>query len=233
MPARDNIKVSYSDTAVIIPAYNPSQELFFLCTELIKENFSVFIVNDGSNETSIFKRLAELQVTVIHHPVNLGQGAALETGIRKALENNKSLFVTFDADGQHSPLSVLNLLQVLQQEKVDIVFGSRFLNKKFGTAVPKLKRATLKLATVFDGLLTGIWLTDSHNGLRAFNRKVASAIHFTENRMAHATEILWLVKKNEWKHKECGVLVHYGGKSQHPFRSIEIAIDLFLRKLIS
>ena len=228
-----DIKISCSDTAVIIPAYNPSQELLALCTDLVKENFSVFVINDGSEDRSIFSRLSELRVTLLHHPVNLGQGAALETGIHKAIEKNKRIFVTIDADGQHSAASVRDLCQVLLQQQADIVFGSRFLNKQFIRNVPAIKRATLKLAALFDGLLTGIWLTDSHNGLRAFNLRAAKTIHFTENRMAHATEILWLTKKYGWKYSECAVLVHYGNKSQHPSRSIEIAIDLFLRKLIS
>jgi glycosyltransferase involved in cell wall biosynthesis len=227
------IFISYSDTAVIIPAYNPSQELLSVCADLVKEKFSVFVVNDGSEDNSIFARLSELPVIVIHHPVNLGQGAALETGIRKAIEKNKNLFVTFDADGQHAASSVADLLGVLAARQADIVFGSRFLNRKLSYTVPVVKRLTLKLGAMFDGLLTGIWLTDSHNGLRAFNRKTAEAIHFTENRMAHASEILWLTKKYHWKYAECGVMVHYGNKSQHPSRSIEIAIDLFLRKLIS
>ena len=227
------VYIPYNDTAIIIPAYNPSGELLTVCMELVKNNFCVFVVNDGSANREVFDRLSEMPVTILHHPVNLGQGAALETGIRKAIEKNKQLFITVDADGQHSPAAVCDLHKALLQHKADIVFGSRFLDKKLSYTVPAVKRITLKLAALFDGLLTGIWLTDSHNGLRAFNRKTAESIHFTENRMAHATEILWLAKKYGWVYKECAVLVQYNNTSQHPSRSIEIAIDLFLRKLIS
>jgi glycosyltransferase involved in cell wall biosynthesis len=221
------------EIGIIIPAYNPSVELVTLCRELAQQGFSLFVVNDGSEDTSVFKTLETLPLILLHHAVNLGQGAALETGIRKALLFNINTFITFDADGQHSCASVADLLQVLQQEKTDIVFGSRFLEKKFSESIPRLKKTILKVAALFDGLLTGIWLTDSHNGLRAFNRRVAEKIHFTENRMAHATEILWLTRRYRWNYKECAVLIKYDRKSQHPVRSIEIAIDLFLRKLIS
>ena len=232
MPA-SGVNIPYSETAVIIPAYNPGETLLPICLELVKKKISVFVVNDGSTDTGMFNSLLELPVVLLHHSVNLGQGAALETGICKALSCGKSFFVTLDADGQHSTSSVDDLLEMLMQPDTDIIFGSRFLNKVSRRTIPSTKRITLKLAALFDGLLTGIWLTDSHNGLRAFSRQVAAKIHFTENRMAHATEILWLTKKWKWKYRECAVLIHYNKKSQHPSRSIEIAIDLFLRKLIS
>lgn len=220
-------------TGIIIPAYNPGPELVALCTELAQNGFTPLVVNDGSTHTAVFNALEGLPVIVLHHAVNLGQGAALETGICKALRLNMQRFVTFDADGQHSCQSVTDMLRVLQQENADIVFGSRFLDKSLSASIPTAKKITLKMAAIFDGLLTGLWMTDSHNGLRAFNRKVAEKIHFTENRMAHATEILWLTRRHRWKYAECPVLIKYDGPSQHPGRSIEIAIDLFLRKFIS
>jgi len=225
--------VANGDTAVIIPAYNPGKELLDICTALVQDNYTVVVVNDGSDNADIFNLLPALAVTVVHHPLNMGQGAALETGIAKALEEDKHYFVTFDADGQHPVAAVADLINTLVIDDVDIVFGSRFLASEGRAAVPTFKRFTLTLATFFDGLLTGIWLTDSHNGLRAFNRKAAKAIHFTENRMAHATEILSLTKRNRWRYKECNVVVSYGKRSQHPIKSIEIAIDLILRKIIS
>ena len=191
------------------------------------------MIDDGSTDSHCFDLISDLPVHVLKHTINLGQGAAIETGIRKALQMKKKLFVTFDADGQHSFESVFDLLGKLSTTNSDIVFGSRFLNSEFAKAVPLMKRLVLKLATLFDGVLTGVWLTDSHNGMRAFNSRVAEMIHFTENRMAHATEILWLTKKFGWKYDECAALIHYDSKSQHPSKSIEIAIDLFLRKFIS
>lgn len=225
--------IAHLNTCVIIPAYNPPGDLVSLCGTLLQKGVSLVIVNDGSDDTAVFEAMAGWPVAIVHHSANLGQGAALETGIRKALQTDKRFFVTFDADGQHLPSSVDDLLGVLQEQQADIVFGTRFYNKLSGGPIPPFKRMTLKLATVFDGLLTGIRLTDSHNGLRAFTRGVAENIHFTENRMAHATEILWLTKKYKWRYRECAVHIDYNRKSQHPSRSIEIAIDLLLRKFIS
>ncbi|HTL10423.1 MAG TPA: glycosyltransferase family 2 protein [Chitinophagaceae bacterium] len=219
--------------AVIIPAFNPGIELLQICMALLKEKFSIFLVNDGSADTAIFNRLSKLPITVVHHAVNLGQGAALETGITKALEQGSRYFVTFDADGQHPVEAVADLVNTLVKQDVDIVFGSRFLAREGRASLPFAKRVTLKIARFFDGLLTGIWLTDSHNGLRALNRRAAQALHFTENRMAHATEILWLTRRNRWRYHECAVTVSYGKRAQHPVKSIEIAIDLILRKIIS
>lgn len=232
MPAEE-INIAHKDIAVIIPAYNPPEKMLAVCEELVANNFSVFVVDDGSTNAGVFKLLAALPVIQMRHKVNLGQGAALETGILKALNAGKKFFVTFDADGQHDTEAVSALLQQLVKSGADIVFGSRFLNKKAALKVPPIKRITLRSGARFEAVMTGIRLSDSHNGLRAFTEQVAKNIHFRENRMAHATEILWLTKKHQWKYSECPVFIHYEKKSQHPLRSIEILIDLFLRKIIS
>ncbi len=232
MPA-EATSLSSGEILVIIPAYNPGEILKNLCRELHAEGYGLMVVDDGSTIRSCLPGSTDLGVGLIRHAVNLGQGAALETGIRYGMENGWQYFATMDADGQHSVSSLGDLRTVLQKDSPDIVFGSRFLDRRHVQAIPVMKRVTLKLAAVFDGLLTGTWLTDSHNGLRLFNRKVAGAIHFKENRMAHATEILWLARQERWRVRECPVLVTYNNESQHPLRSIEIAIDIFLRKIIS
>lgn len=225
-------QIANRKVGIIIPAYNPPSNFMEICKGLAYFGFSLYIVNDGSS--GFFSSIqGKVNITLITHACNLGQGAAIETGVRRAFIDDIQYFVTFDADGQHQPAAVDNLLQVLYKQEADIIFGSRFLKKEHTDLIPFWKKRILKLGIVVDRIFTGIRLTDSHNGFRAFNRKVASELHFKENRMAHATELLWLVKKKHWKYGECAVEIRYDVKSQHPARSIEIIIDLILRKLIS
>ncbi|MDX2046079.1 MAG: glycosyltransferase family 2 protein [Chitinophagaceae bacterium] len=216
---------------VIIPAYNPPPVLLWLCHDLLDCGYKVVVVDDGSQDKSVITQLP-VAVDILQHRFNLGQGAALETGIKKALQNGADYIVTFDADGQHRINDIEKLLKCLSETNSDVVLGSRFLAAETRKEVPPSKRITLRVGRLFNGLLTGIWLSDAHNGLRAFTKQVAKKVHFTENRMAHATEILSLIKKNNWKFTEIPVHITYTRKSQHPLRSLEIVIDLFLRKII-
>jgi hypothetical protein len=140
--------------------------------------------------------------------------------------------VTADADGQHMAEDVFSLLTAFEQSDLDMIIGSRFLEPAHVNVVPFFKRCILKAGTLFNGLITGLWLSDAHNGLRVFNAKAASCIHFTENRMAHATEILWIMRDNHLKVGEFPVKVLYSGPSQHPLRAVEIGFDVVIRRIL-
>src|SRR5205085_520196 len=125
---------------------------------------------------------------VIRHPLNLGQGAALQTGIDYALAHGAEFIVTFDGDGQHRAADIAALIAALIEEHADFALGSRFLGQS--PNLPVLRRFVLHAATLFTRLSTGLPLTDTHNGLRAMTRKGASCISLRQNRMAHASELL-------------------------------------------
>ncbi len=162
----------------------------------------------------------------------MGQGAALQTGIKFALQKNANIFVTFDADGQHMPADIAPMLEMLKGN--DIVFGSRFTNQN-KTKVSLTRRALLSFARYLNFILTGILLTDAHNGLRVFNRKAALGINILENRMAHATELLIIVAKNKFKYTEAPVHINYTPysvkKGQKSFHSFKVLQDIFLYKI--
>jgi glycosyltransferase involved in cell wall biosynthesis len=220
-----------ADTAVIIPVYCEAQVI----TSVIKEIYEIFdlviCVDDGSNDNS-----AELArnagAVVVRHPMNLGQGAALQTGIEAALSLNEiNYFVTFDADGQHDPSDVVNMLARIRKGDVDVVFGSRFLDERTSVTFPK--RIVLKLAIFYTNAICGMKLTDAHNGLRIFHRKVAESIHLTHSGMAHATEIVNQIGLNKFRYAEEPVHIRYTeyskSKGQSLWNSINIFFDLVFR----
>lgn len=219
---------------VIIPVYNEKQVIRRVLNEVVDAGYNVVLIDDGSTE-NIREELKGLnEVHYLRHKVNLGQGAALQTGLDFALKKNAAFFVTFDADGQHQVDDIAKLLVPLEEDKVDIVLASRFLENSYHNA--KRSRVwLLKLARRVNYFFTGIYLSDAHNGLRAMNRKAASSIRITENRMAHATQIIAQIKKQQLRFVEMPSTVVYTdysrSKGQSGFYSLRIFFDLVLQKL--
>ena len=94
-------------------------------------------------------------------------------------------FVTFDSDGQHQVSNINYVLKPLVNDETDFVFGTRFQDDK--TKFPFLKRIVLKAAIKYTQLSTGVAITDTHNGFRAFNKLAASRINLNFSGMTHAS----------------------------------------------
>lgn len=220
---------------ILIPIYNDSATIRAVCNELIASGYNnIIVVDDGSDE-DVFSPIADLHIHYLRHRVNLGQGAALQTGFEYANRIGASFVVTFDADGQHTARDIPTLLDPLVAGKADIVLGSRFLAGS-NTEVRKSRTLVLKLATIVNYFFSGIYLSDAHNGLRAMNRKSLSVIRLTENGMAHASEILFEIKRHRLRMTEVPVTVHYTEysrrKGQSGWSSIRILFDIVVHKIL-
>jgi polyprenyl-phospho-N-acetylgalactosaminyl synthase len=219
-------------TWVLCPAFNEAKTLGVVLSGLRAEGYRVVVVDDGScDETA---RIAmEHASAVITHPVNLGQGAALKTGIDYAISRGAEYLVTFDSDGQHRPSDIPRLLEALVRNQADFALGSRFLGKP--QSMPLVRKLLLRAATLFTSLTTGLYLTDTHNGLRAFTRRGAMALNFRQNRMAHASEILSDIAASRLRYVEVPVTIDYTeysmAKGQRTSDLILVLLDLFARKL--
>lgn len=217
---------------VIIPAYNEEQVIEKVLRELLPLHYSLVVVDDGS-VMDLRQLLKVLPVYVLRHNVNLGQGAALQTGIQFALTKKAKYIVTFDADGQHQPSDIEKLLAPLESNEADISLGSRFIINNSG--IPAGKRILLKMARFFNYLFTGLLLTDAHNGLRAMTGAAAGLIRLRQSGMAHATEIIAEIRKNKLRYKEVPVTIHYTDysrkKGQSVWGSFRIFFDILLNKI--
>jgi glycosyltransferase involved in cell wall biosynthesis len=217
---------------VVIAAYNEAAMIARVVSEVRRAEYRVVVVDDGSQDaTAQVARAAG--ATVVQHPFNLGQGAALQSGIDLALATGAEVIVTFDADGQHSAADISRLAAALVEENADFVLGSRFLEPS--SNIPPLRRLLLKAATVFTRVTTGLRLTDAHNGLRAMTRRGAGAIRLRQNRMAHASELLAQIGASGLHYVERPVTIHYSAysiaKGQKTSDSVVILLDLFARAL--
>lgn len=218
---------------IVVPAYNEAPRIGENLVALCARWPNIVVVDDGSaDETS--EAIRGRPVWLLRHPVNLGQGAALVTGIRFALRRGAEFVVTFDADGQHDVADIDSLLAPLAEGTADIAFGSRFLGRTVG--IPRSRRLMLSAAVLVTRVLYGMPVTDAHNGLRAMSRKAAAALRITTNRMEHASEILQRVREQCLRWTEVPVTIHYTeeslGKGQRTGAAFHLLIRLLLEKLI-
>ena len=219
---------------VIIPSYNEGKVIRNTVYPLIQEGYSVVVVDDCSNDNTR-EVLVGLPLYYLTHLVNQGQGAAIQTGIDFALMKNAAYAVTFDADGQHNHKEIPLLFGPIMAGRADITLGTRFkLNNT--KQIPRLRKIILKGAVLINGLLTGLWLSDAHNGFRAMNRTALLSIKLRENRMAHASEILTQIRQVGLRYEEVPVNITYTEyskmKGQRHLNAINILIDLLLTKFI-
>jgi len=220
-------------TYVIIPIYNEAKVIRQTLEDILQYGYKIVIVDDGSDE-NIIGLIEGMPVYYIRHRLNLGQGAAIQTGILFALKKGAEIIVTFDADGQHDAADIGPMIQLLSDKKVDIVFGSRFMTVA-PSKITFLRKFILHSARFLNYLFSGILLSDAHNGLRVFNRKAGASFKILENRMAHATEILINVKRNRLRFAEYPVLIRYTTyskkKGQTFMHGFKILQDILLYKI--
>lgn len=219
---------------IIVPAYNEQEMLRPTVTSLLNTGYTVVVVDDGS-DTNASTLLNGLPVHFLRHRINLGQGAALQTGNSYALQCGADVIVHFDSDGQHRGSDIETLLAPILRNEFDVTLGSRFLLNPKPVNISFIRNMVLHAARYLNFLFTGLLLTDAHNGLRAMNKHAAQQLILTENRMAHASEVLFLLKKKKLRFKEVPVTINYTmyskQKGQSSLNSIRIFFDLLLHKL--
>lgn len=218
---------------VVIPAYNEGTVLRGVI-ETVRRTFPrVLVVNDGSSDDTA-RVLRQLPVAVATHHINLGQGAALQTGITAALERGADYVVTFDADGQHRVEDACAALGLLAGGSCDVVCGSRFLG--LASNIPPVRRLLLKAAVRFTNLTTRTRLTDAHNGLRVLNRRAASCLAISQSGMAHASEIVSQLAEHRMVIREVPVKINYTAyslaKGQSSLNAVSVLFDLAIGRFL-
>lgn len=221
-----------ADVWIVVPVYNEAPVIASVINNTLMTFQHIVCVDDGSRDRSA-NQIATTSAHLVRHPVNLGQGAAVQTGVEYARKQpGARFFVTFDADGQHQTADVLRMVHRLRTEPVDIVVGTRFHGDI--SHIPKLKRVVLKTAVKVSLRGRRLGLTDSHNGLRAFNRRVAEEMDITSNGMGHAPEIVEMIDNFGWRVAEEPVTIVYTdysvAKGQSLLNGVNIVFDSAVRR---
>ena len=214
-------------TWVIVPAFNEAGVVRRSVASLRTRFAHVVVVDDGSGDDTAAEAQAAGAI-VLRHAVNVGQGAALQTGIDYVLAQGAQYVATFDADGQHQVEDLVAMLAALQGATFDIVLGSRFLGHAEG--LPFARRLVLKAAVLFTNLTTGLRLTDAHNGLRVMTASAARRLRIRQDGMAHASELIAQFGRLGLRYAEVPVTITYSaysiGKGQRLSNSLRILRDL-------
>ena len=221
------------DVCVIVRCYNEAPVVAQVIEGLRHEFAYVVGVDDGSDDGS-GEAMREVGAWVVRHEINLGAGAALQTGLEYALLNaDFNYFVCFDADGQHRVSDAASMVERIRVEPLDVLVGSRFL----GTAVgmTRSRKWLLKIGRNVERLSTGVRLTDAHNGLRVFSRRFASQVDLQSSDMAYASELLSQIKRSGLAYAEHPVTIDYSdysrGKGQRSVNAVNIVVDVWLMRL--
>lgn len=226
-----NPATSDPHTWVVVPLYNEATVIAGVIAGLLPRFPNVVCIDDGSTDGSLdVARRAGAHI--VEHPINLGQGAALQTGIDYALSQpGCEYIVTFDADGQHRVDDAVSMVAAARESGAAIVFGSRFLDDR--TNPGWMKRVILKTAVWVTNMTTSVKLTDAHNGLRVIRADAASRLQLKQDRMAHATEIVLQLGDTGLPWIEHPVELLYTdyskSKGQSVLNSVNILVDLIVR----
>jgi glycosyltransferase involved in cell wall biosynthesis len=218
---------------VVIAAYNEQRRIGAVLKNLSRIAKNIVVVDDGSRDETA-QEILRHPVWLLRHVANLGQGASLQTGISFAIRQGAEYIVTFDADGQHDPTDIHAMLDALNANSADYALGSRFLGGAAG--IPFFRKLVLRSAVLFTRIVSGISLTDAHNGIRLMTRRGAERIQITLNRMEHASEIVEQIAESGLKYVEVPVHITYTAdslaKGQKSSAAISLAIKLLIEKVV-
>ena len=147
----------------------------------------VIVCDDGSTDkTAEISKKAGAEI--IQHKKNLGYGAAIISLFEKARQENAQIMITLDGDGQHNPDQIPVLVDTLTQHNVDLVIGSRFLDKNSNSK--GYRKTGIKIITSASNIGTDFKVTDAQSGFRSYSKKAIQEINPTEKGMSVSTEIL-------------------------------------------
>lgn len=224
---RDSKLFSKTDSMlfIVIPAYNEEKTIGRVISGLFDHGYrNIVVVDDGSVDrtSEVAKKLG---VFVLRHELNRGQGAALQTGNEFAILKGADIVVHFDGDGQLNPADIEIVVDAMNKNGADVALGSRFLDNRSNLPWTK-KHLVFPCARVINRIFTGVSLTDVHNGFRVLSRKALDKIFINQDRMAHNSEIIKQIKKNNLKYIEAPVQVTYNEYGQGLRGGIKVFFDL-------
>lgn len=224
----------FRDTWLVIPCYNEGTVIQEVIENARRTFPNIVAVNDGSPDDSA-ERIHAGGAHLVNHPVNLGQGAGIQTGVEYARRQpGARYFVTFDADGQHQVKDVVRMVGRLRTEPLDIIVGTRFGRPRTADdQVPWIKRLVLKTVVTLSPTTRRLGLSDAHNGLRAFNKKVADEMNIRMNGMSHASEIVTLIDRKGWRVDEEPVDILYTEYSMSKGQSLINGVNILADGMLS
>jgi len=217
----------------LIASYGEDKTVLETVSNVIKQGYNVVLVDDGENKVNLQEWLVSHikngSCVLLTHPLNMWQGAALQTATEYVLQKIPDLeyVVHFDADWQHRIEDIDNYLKAFWEDPtLDIVLWSRFL---WWSQMSSRRRFHKKIQVLFMELFVGLRLTDTNNWYRVIRKSALPKLKITLNRFAHASEIEHLIKRNMLKYREVPIVIRYTEYSLSKGQSLWNAWGIFKR----
>ena len=205
---------------IIIPAFNEETIIEKVLTDIQLAGYrNIIVVDDGSIDGT-YKKALKSGVYVIKHYINRGKGAATQTGFEAAKQLNADIAVTIDADGQHEPKEISQVIKPLIEKNYDVSLGSRFLTKN--TQMPLIKKLINQLGNILVYLMYGIYVTDSQSGFRAYSKHALGVLNTSMDRYEFETEVIKLIQKFNLKFTEVPISVNYTNYSKTKYNDVSL-----------
>jgi glycosyltransferase involved in cell wall biosynthesis len=195
-------------TIAAIPAYNEEKHIEEIVSKTLYYVDQVIVVDDGSDDRT-GERARGAGAEVVTHDKNSGKGVAINTAFKAAREINPNAMVLLDADGQHSPEEIPSLLDPVLNSQADMVVGSRFLKNNH---IPKYRMFGQTVLNITTNLGSGIKLTDTQSGFRAFSRKAIERMALKETGFAVESEMQFMAGRYGLKVTEVPIETNYDEK---------------------
>ncbi len=195
-----------SNLVVVIPAYNEERFIGSVVLKVRQLVGTVIVVDDGSSDATA-NIAAMAGAIVARHPKNRGKGAALNTGFWLARGYRPSAVVTLDADGQHRPEDIAGVAAPVLKGQADIVIGSRYLSKN--SEIPRHRIWGHWAFNWITRLSSGIAVTDSQSGYRAFSPRALATSGFSSDGFAVESEMQFLAYEHGLRLAEVPITIHY------------------------
>ena len=215
---------------IVIPAKDEASLIGGVIRDLQENGFhQIIVVDDGSrDETANIVR--NTNCILVQHPINLGSGAATQTGIKAALRYNPDYIMTMDADGQHAAEDVKQLLEVMSTGEYDVVIGSRFLQKS--GKVPTTRLWYNRIANWVTWIFTGLWVSDSQSGMKIITSDFAQKIEFHFNGFEFCTELFYILNRNKARFTEVPIQAIYTSETMMKGQSLRMGFRMFFRLIL-
>jgi len=199
--------MKFKDIYVIVPAFNEQNVIKDIINNLLKNFSNVIVINDGSNDKTL-ETINDLDIKILNHEINLGVGAAVQTGFDYVSDiPDAKAVITFDADGQHLVDDAVAMAKEILICDEGIIFGTRF--PKHSKNIPKVKRIVLKLIAKITDLVTGVTLSDAHNGLKAYKVSTIKELELQFSSYSYESELITQVAKKKIDYKEMSTDIKY------------------------
>ncbi len=212
---------------IVIPAYNEGSRLPGLLKRISHLGYDhIVVVDDGSSDDTYLVS-KDHHVNVVRHPINLGVGAATQTGINFALRNGAEYIVTLDGDHQHLPEDIEHLLEEIKSKGSDMVIGSRFLKRD--NKIPTTRIFYNKIANIVTYLITGVRVSDSQSGMKVLSGKFARANELNCNGFEFCVEMIRNAGRKNFKVSEIPISVKYSKDTMQKGQSLFTGVKMIGR----